>query len=351
MGGQSSSNTNTSQSQTGTANSTTAPWQPTQGLLQSILGGAQGMGTSPNAAQTQGANQLVANAGSMPNFGSQATNATNGLFGSLPQGVQNAYQTYQNQISPIANQNNDPTQSPGMQNVLQTIQGDVGNQINSQFAGAGRDMSGMNQQALARGISQGEAAPLLNQYNQNVQNQMGAAGNLFGAAGTNANTQAGLYGAGMNAATQTPGIINQNANNLLNAGNTQYGLPAQNLGLLEGLTLPIAGLGSQNSGNTTMIGNGQSNTTNQMSGAQQFGTIASGLASLWSDRRLKEDIAQVGELFDGTPIYRFRYINDPVMRIGLMADECQRDAVTRIGEFDAVDYAKATERAATMGMR
>lgn len=351
MGGQSTSDTTTSQTQAGTANSTTAPWQPSQGILQNILTGVGGMSTSPNAAQTQGANQLEQNAGSMPNFGAQATGAANGLLGSLPQGVQSAYQNYQNQISPIANQNNDPTQAPGMQQLLQTIQGDVGNQVNSQFAGAGRDMSGMNQQALARGLSQGEAAPLLGQYNQNVQNQIGAAGNLFNAAGTNATTQAGLLGQGMTAATQVPGIINQNANNLLSAGNTQYGLGAQNLGLLEGLTLPIAGMGSQNSGNTTMVGNGTSNTTNQMSGADQFTKIVGGLQGLWSDRRLKEDIEQVGELFDGTPVYRFRYLNDLVMRIGLMADECPEDAVTEINGFHAVDYAKATERSAEMGAR
>ena len=64
-----------------------------------------------------------------------------------------------------------------------------------------------------------------------------------------------------------------------------------------------------------------------MSGAQQFGTIASGIGSLLgarklttggsghsgflgllgrvSDRRLKEEISPVGTLFDGTPVYGF----------------------------------------------
>lgn len=350
MGGTSSSDTNTSQTQQTTGNSTTAPWQPTQGILQNILGGIGGMSTAPNATQTQGANQLVSNAQSMPSFGTQAAGATNSLLGSLPQGVQSAYQTYQNQMNPIANQNNDPTQSPGMQAVLQQIQSDVGNSVNSQFAGAGRDMSGMNQQALARGISQGEAQPLLAQYNQNVSNQMGAAGSLYGAAGTNANTQAGLYGAGMQSASQLPSIYNQNANNLLQAGNTQAGLPAQNLGMLEGLTLPIAGLGSQNTANGTSMGTGQSNTTNQMSGAQQFGLISGGLASLWSDRRLKRDIAKVGELFDGTPVYRFRYLNDPAMHIGLMSDDVAPESVVHVGALHKVDYAKATQRALEMGV-
>lgn len=321
MGGKSSSDTSTSQTQTGTASATTAPWLPTQGILQNLIGGISGLSTSPNAAQTQGTNQLVSNAQSMPDYGAQATSAVNGLLGSLPQGVQSAYQDYSRQISPIATQNNDPMQTPGMQQLLQTIQGDVGNQVNGMFAGAGRDLSGLNQQTLARGIAQGEAAPLLAQYNQNVSNQMGAAGNLFNAAGSNANTQAGLLGAGLSAAGQVPGIINQNANNLISAGNAQYMLPAQNLGILSGLTLPIAGLGSQNSGTTSMVGSGTSHTDNQMSGAQQFGLISGGLANLWSDRRLKSDIRRIGTTAHDLPLYEYTIFGE--RKRGVMADEAE----------------------------
>ena len=100
-------------------------------------------------------------------------------------------------------------------------------------------------------------------------------------------------------------------------------IPAQNLGLLAQIGVPIAGLGSQTSGTTQ--------GTQQMSGAQQFATLAGGIGSLlgsatgtsasgaksggsgllgllnWSDRRLKEDIEPVGSLFDGTPVYGYRY--------------------------------------------
>jgi hypothetical protein len=51
-------------------------------------------------------------------------------------------------------------------------------------------------------------------------------------------------------------------------------IPAQNLGLLAQIGVPIAGLGQQTSGTTQ--------GTQQMSGAQQFGTIASGIGSLLS---------------------------------------------------------------------
>jgi hypothetical protein len=68
-----------------------------------------------------------------------------------------------------------------------------------------------------------------------------------------------------------------------------------------------------------------------------------------SDRRLKQDVAAVGALHDGTPIYRFRYVGDPAMRIGLMADDVEKvvpEAVHLIDGVKFVDYEAATERAA-----
>jgi hypothetical protein len=54
-------------------------------------------------------------------------------------------------------------------------------------------------------------------------------------------------------------------------------IPAQNLGLLAQIGIPIAGLGSQSTGTN--------NTTNNMSGAQQFATIAGGVGSLFGGGR------------------------------------------------------------------
>jgi hypothetical protein len=103
-----------------------------------------------------------------------------------------------------------------------------------------------------------------------------------------------------------------------------------------------------------------------MSGAQQFGMIANGLTGLFggggqggggsiagmakffSDRRLKEDVEQVGTLFDGTPVYRYRYIGQPAFQIGLMAQDVEREtpeAVEEINGFKAVDYKLATDKA------
>ena len=92
----------------------------------------------------------------------------------------------------------------------------------------------------------------------------------------------------------------------------------------------IAGLGSSSIGGSALSGAG---------------------ALIFSDARVKEDIEPVGEMFDGTNIYRYRYKGDPSERthIGVMAQEIEAhnpDAVREFGGIKAVDYAKATEFAA-----
>jgi hypothetical protein len=95
-------------------------------------------------------------------------------------------------------------------------------------------------------------------------------------------------------------------------------------------------------------------------GSSLFGAlntpIAAGsvLGSIFSDERLKEDIEPVGELYDGSAIFRYRYKGDPTetTHIGVMAQdvaETNPDAVTDIGGFLAVNYRKATEHASELG--
>lgn len=69
------------------------------------------------------------------------------------------------------------------------------------------------------------------------------------------------------------------------------------------------------------------------------------LPLMFSDRRLKTDIAKVGVMLDGTPIYAYRYKGSPKMQIGVMAQDIEQirpDAVTEVAGFKAVDYGKAT---------
>ena len=253
------------QSSTQTQNSTTAPWQPSQHILQGILGGINNqMDYLPTGAETGAINTMSANAQNAPNYAPQAQ----GLAADLMNGgtaansgiLSDAYKTYQQQLSPYAN-SMDPTQSPGMQDLLATIRGDVSNSVNGMFAGAGRDLSGKHAESLGRGMTAGMAAPLLNQYNQNTQNQMGAAGNLFNAGGQ---TAQGLQGfdqqgfanreQGLNIGNSALQMQNSGAQGILDAEAMRRNLPLQNLGGLLGLTLPIAGLGGQSTGTSNTQG-------------------------------------------------------------------------------------------------
>ncbi len=268
--------------------STTNPWAPAQPDLQGMLGqigtnlNNTGLtGTESNALTGIANNGANATAAYAPQIGANATSLLNGGGANNQAGaVNSAYQNYYNQTNPLAsNTNYDPTQTPGMANLLSTIQSDVGNNVNGQFAAAGRDFSGANQMAYGRGIAQGEAAPLLAQYNQNVQNQQGAAGNLYQAGNAtsgllsgmqnqfNANTQAGTQ-----AASDAQSANNAGNNAALQAEAARRGIPVQALGLLAQIGIPIAGLGGQSTG--------QSNGTNTMSGAQQFGMIGQGIGNI-----------------------------------------------------------------------
>ena len=238
---------------------------------------------------------------------------------------------------------------PALQAQLAQIASDTTNQVNGQFAASGRDLSGMNQQTLARGIAQGEAPVIAGQYNQDVANQLNAANSLYGAQNSTSGLLSGLNQQAL--ANQQQGVASsQDALNAQNYTPQQQlalaqlaqSLPAQNLQLLAQIGVPIAGLGSQT--NSNMQG------TQQQSGAQQFGTIAGGIGNLLkfmpSDMRLKEDIAPVGTLFDGTPVYGYRYKGAPAYHIGLLAQDVEKTAphaVIEINGYKAVDYRAATE--------
>ena len=351
MGGQSSS-TQTQQSQT-------APWEAAQPMLQGILGqlGPLVQNSGLNSTESGAINQLSQNAAQGNPYASQIGSFANDLLsggGATMQatGLQSGLSALQSQLTPYAN-GSMIGNNPALQAQLDQIASDTTNQVNSQFAAAGRDGSGMNQQTLARGIAQGEAPVIAGQYNQDVANQLSAANSLYGAQNSTSGLLAGLTQQGL--ANRLQGVTSsQDALNAQNYTPQQQlalaqlaqQIPAQNLGLLAQIGVPIAGLGKQTSDTTS--------GTQQLSGADQFGKIASGIGSLLgqgmvyqsSDMRLKEDIAQVGALFDGTPVYGFRYKGAPAYHIGLMAQDVEKttpQAVIEINGYKAVDYRAATE--------
>jgi len=359
MGGQSSS-TQTQQSQT-------APWAAAQPMLQNILGQiSTGLNnTGLTSAETGALNQLSQNASLGNPYAGQiddyARSLLNGGDANAQAGnIQNNLSSFQSQLMPYAN-GSMIGNNPALAAQLAQIQSDVGNSINGQFSAAGRDMSGANQMAYGRGVAAGEAPVIAAQYNQDVANRINAANALYNAGNTTATTLSGMQqnylgnqGQGVTAAQSALDARNYGANATLAAEAQRRGIPVQALGLLANIGVPIAQLGSQSSGTTT--------GTQQMSGADQFSKLAAGIGNIMgsfnplktffsSDRRLKEDISPIGTLFDGTPVYGYRYKGAPAYHIGLMAQDVEKttpDAVIEINGYKAVDYHAATQASRTM---
>lgn len=277
MGGQSTT-TQTQQSQS-------APWQAAQPMLQDILGqistNLNNTGLTP--AQTGALDTLQANAAAgnpyAGQIGSYAQSLLNG-GGANAQApnLQGNLATFHSQLTPYAN-GSMIDNNPALAAQLAQIQTDVGNSINSQFAAAGRDMSGANQMALSRGVAAAEAPVIAGQYNQDVANQIAASNALYNAGNTTANTLAGMQqnylanqGQGVSAAQAALDAQNYGANATLAEEAQRRGIPVQALSLLAQIGTPIAGLGTQS--NSTATG------TQDMSGAQEFATLAGGIGNL-----------------------------------------------------------------------
>ncbi len=233
--------------------SQTNPYGPAAPSLSALIGNINSAGSQPGQPFASGGQlppldqfnytNAIQNIGQTPNFGPDT--AQTALRMIQTEGDPTGMLTQEGgNLSPIAGQNLDPTKTPGMANVLKTIQNDVSNQVNGQFAGAGRSLSGLNTQTLARGLSQGEAVPLLNQYNQNFANMLGAnqeLGNVQGRRMTN-------IGAGINYAQLAPVLASMGPmmqEQILQQENNQ---PYNYLAQIENLINPIAGLGGSASG-------------------------------------------------------------------------------------------------------
>ncbi|TXH81011.1 MAG: tail fiber domain-containing protein [Rhizobium sp.] len=128
------------------------------------------------------------------------------------------------------------------------------------------------------------------------------------------------------------GITGQGAaSGLLRSGSTANALLTRGAELNQGFTnnylgqlLNLSNAGTQAGG---IIANAGQKSTSTGGGPSTAGSIAStvgGIASIFSDRRLKKDIVKVGEMSDGLGIYRFRYIGGVKRFVGVMADEVAR---------------------------
>lgn len=81
----------------------------------------------------------------------------------------------------------------------------------------------------------------------------------------------------------------------------------------------LSGLGLQ--AGQLVAGVGDRSTGARPSTAGSIASAVGGIASIFSDRRLKREIVKVGEEADGLGIYEFRYLTTAKRVLGVMADE------------------------------
>lgn len=200
--------------------------------------------------------------------------------------------------------------------------------------------------------------PIFNQEQSNLNSQLAAQGITQGS--TASDNAQNLFSRNINDAYNSA-FANSEAN-AFNQSVESYQLPIQTLSTLLGQSQP--GTVSSSLTNTPQEQiqpanyealaqqDYQSQLQNYQNSWSGIAGIGSALAGGWmmSDRRAKKDIARVGSLYDGTPIYRFRYSDGPeAMHIGVMAQDILADkpeAVFIGGDgLMMVDYERATDRA------
>lgn len=243
-----------------TQQSQSDPWDVTIPYITEFLGkvpGAQG----PTADQKGAIDDLKSqvSAGN-PNAG-QIMDLAGDQFGTESQSgtVKQGYDDLTRRMSGTADGANlDLANNTYLQNLLTQVGDDAAMRTNAQFAAAGRDLSGANQMAVGKGVTQAQLPLLLEQFNREQQRTDAAGRTLFDAAGSTAGQAQNLDAAAL--ATRAGGIDTTKAgleaqaygpNQILNLDEQLKGMTYDELDRIAALLFPAAKLGEQSSGTGT----------------------------------------------------------------------------------------------------
>ena len=272
----------------------------------------------------------------------------------------------------------------------QEMAGQTANAIRS--GAFGGDRAGLVAANLARQQQLGTAQAMAPIYQQGYSQALGAATNMAqnnrAALQNLASQLQGIgqqgFGQQMTAAQQMAGLGQQQFGQGLGAAQQLGALGQQQYGMGAGTAQQLAalGTGAQQSalqGAQAQLGAGTLEQQTQQADltaryqqflqergydfqvAQFLANIAMGTGALsgsttsttqpmpfFSDRRVKDDVKEIGKTHDGQPIYSFKYKGDDATRIGLMAQDVEKkhpEAVYDMGGVKGVDYKQATEGA------
>jgi len=247
-----------------------------------------------------------------------------------------------------------PDSNPALQATIDASTRPITNQLLEQALPAIRGTAvntggfGGSRQGIAEGLATGRAAQAVGDtaakvattgYNAGLDSMVKAQQYAPQVAGAQA--LPGQY-------TSAVGDVRQNLTQQQLAEEHQRNMYEQTLPLMMSKELIGLGAAIPSRGTSTT---GVSTTTPAVPAVtpMQYAGLGVQAAGLFSDPRGKENIVQVGSLYDGTPVFRFTYLGSKQVHIGLMADKVAPEAVTEIGELKFVDYGRATEEAARIG--
>ncbi len=195
----------------------------------------------------------------------------------------------------------------------------------------------------------------------NTQNQVAAANAARTQADAKRTAKLGdVYNTYAGAMSSAPNFYNAGTNAANSANSSQLGMSGQyingmnagNSTIMQGQGMKVSGLGSVLNAQTSAYNAAQnaSDPVMGLAGAALGGWASSGfkgagtLASMFSDRRIKENITEVGKYENGLPMYEFNYIGDGTRYRGVMAQDVAEvfpDAVaTNKQGVMSVDYGK-----------
>jgi len=222
-------------------------------------------------------------------------------------------------------------------------------------AGAfGGDRGGIAQAEMARQQQLGNAMAMSNIYNQGYGQAMGLAGQQVANLGSMGQQIAGL-GAGAQASV-LQGAQAQMAAGAQQQATEQARLQAAYDQWTQRQAYPYQqaqffaniaqGLGAGAGGTSSTTAPAPNMFSQIMGGVGAIGSIYGA-----SDKRVKENIEEVGSLNDGQTIYRYNFKGDPKTQIGLLAQEVETrkpGSVAQVNGLKMVNYKDATEDAAEM---
>lgn len=287
------------------------PWAPTQDALKGIIGDATSLYKKGGFDINPYKGDWYANQ-NQDTLGAQA-----GLRGLIPQMTDYNAQAAGNVASMLG-------QGPS-QAMKDNVIADIMPAVNGSFAGSGMTGSTLHQQNLTKGLSAGLGSLDM----QNRQQQAQLSQQLMGMSSGMAQPYAMLGAQGQAQQAYDQGEIDAAMRKDLMG-------KSSDMSALQQYAQLISGLGGQ-------FGT-QTNTQSQ--GMGLGGVLGLGLQglSLFSDRRLKENVRRVGTADNGLPIYTYTYRGSPTVHMGVMAQdvaEIAPEAVHERAGYLAVDYARA----------